>query len=454
MTGFYRAFRFISTWLLKLFFRVEPPVDPHGGLALDGPVIFVGNHPNGLIDPGLVFVLAQRQITFLAKAPLFPLPVLGWILKGMGALPVYRKQDDPTQMVKNDGTLSASVAALASGGAISIFPEGKSHSEPQLQELKTGCARIALEAVKQGHPVRIVPVGLTYSEKNRFRSRVHVELGPAIAASEFQPKEGEDPFEAAKRLTQAIADALKAVTLQLEQWDDLPLLKTAETLYALKTGQAPKDDVRLRNFSKGVALLRADQPERFESLKSQVHEYQRRLELVHARPDRLPVEYRLSTVAWFALRNLVWMLGAPLFLLGMALFFLPYWVPIAMVKLTRPKDDTEATIKILTLLVLAPLWWALLTVVTWVLLGPAWGVVVLVGTLPLALFTRFFLERRVAAWRDARVFLVLLSRARLHDGLVAEGERLAAEIEAVTAELAPVVAANPSPPVRRWPQAG
>ncbi len=287
--------------------------------------------------------------------------------------------------------------------------------------------------------MRIVPVGLTYWEKNRFKSRVRVELGPALEAARFAPAEGEDPFEAARRLTQAIADALKALTLQLSAWDDLPLLQTAETLYALKTGQAPEDGARLNAFSKGMALLREEQPQRFEALKQQLHEYQRRLELVRARPDRLPVEYRPSTVALFVVRSLLWMLALPLFLLGMALFVVPYWVPIALVALTRPKEDVEATVKILTLLVLAPFWWALLAALAWVMWGPAWGVAALALVLPLALFTRFFLERRLAAWRDARTFLVLLSRAHLHRQLVAQGERLAEEIEAVAAELRPKV---------------
>jgi len=439
MTGFYRAFRFVASWLLRMFFRIEPPVDPHGGLSLTGPLIFVGNHPNGLIDPGLVFTLAERQITFLGKAPLFTIPVLGSILRGMGALPVYRKQDDPTQMGKNDGTLAASVQALTSGGAMAIFPEGKSHSEPQLQELKTGCARIALEAFKQGQPVRIVPIGLTYWEKNRFRSRIRVELGPALDVAQFKPADGEDPFEAAKRLTEAIANALRALTLQLSQWDDLPLLKTAEMLYALKTGQAPADGERLRDFAKGMTLLRDEQPERFETLKHQVHAYQNRLELVRTRADRLPVEYRPATIAWFALRNLLVLLGAPIFFAGMVLFFVPYWIPIGIVAVTKPKDDVEATIKVLTLLVLAPVWIALLTVLAWVFFGPLYGLVALLGTLPLAFFTRFYLERRVRAWRDARTFFVLLSRSRLHEQLIAQGDSIAQELEQVTKELRPRV---------------
>ena len=152
--------------------------------------MFVGNHPNGLIDPALVFVLTHRHVTFLAKEPLFRIPVIGWLLRGLQCLPVYRKQDDPSQMGKNEGTLDAARGALVAGRAITLFPEGKSHSEPSLAELKTGAARIALSAAKQGAAVRIVPVGLTYADKHRFRSEVLIEMGAPIEVRDFLPAHG------------------------------------------------------------------------------------------------------------------------------------------------------------------------------------------------------------------------------------------------------------------------
>jgi 1-acyl-sn-glycerol-3-phosphate acyltransferase len=171
---FYAFIRALVSLALSLFYRVKvnaPATEP------EGPVIFVGNHPNGLIDPALVFIISHRRVTFLAKAPLFRMPVIGWILKGLEALPVYRKQDDPTQMRGNEGTLEAARTALVQGRAITIFPEGKSHSEPMLAELKTGAARIALGAAREGAPVRIVPVGASSAVGSRRKSQPRCELG-------------------------------------------------------------------------------------------------------------------------------------------------------------------------------------------------------------------------------------------------------------------------------------
>ena len=439
---FYLAFRAVSSLLLRLFFRIEPVSDPARSLELPGPVVFVGNHPNGLIDPGLFLILAKRKITFLAKAPLFSMPVLGWILKGLVALPVFRKQDGPGDTTKNEGTLAASADALVAGRAITIFPEGKSHSEPQLAELKTGCARIALDAARRGADVMIVPMGLTYEAKNRYRSRVHAAAGAPIAVKPFIEKPGEDPHEAAKRLTAAIADAITEVTLNLEKWEDLPIVETAEALYALAQTADAGDAERKKAFARGMSLLRDEQPERFHRIKAQLAAFRRRLELVRVSPDELTNRYRPATVAWFVVRNLMWLLGLPMFLGGMVLFTVPYFIPKAMVKVARPEVDTESTVKVLTLMLLAPCWWALLTALAFFFaggVGPA--VATFLAVPPLALFTRYYFERRSAALHDTRVFFLLGRRASLQARLLEDGQALAREIDQLAAELGPRVLA-------------
>jgi glycerol-3-phosphate O-acyltransferase / dihydroxyacetone phosphate acyltransferase len=435
---FPRFFRLVMSVLLRQFFRLEPPVDPTGALTLDGPVIYVGNHPNGLIDPGLLFILSKRHVTFLAKAPLFRLPVLGWILKGLDALPVFRRQDG-ADTAKNDATLQASVDALTAGRAITLFPEGKSHSEPQLAELKTGCARIALEAAALGAKVRVVPVGITYSEKNRFKSAVHVEVGAPLSVHTFLTADGAKDPDAVRRLTDAIADALRRLTLNLDAWEDLPLVHTAEALYALKQKAAAGDVERQRAFAQGLSLLRAEQPERFDALKAEVVSFRQRLDLVRVTPEELTFQYRPATVGAFVLRNLLWLLGLPVFVLGMAAFVVPYWVPVGLVVATRPEHDVESTVKVLTLMLLAPFWWALLTGVAAWQLGAGWGLLTFALVPALALFTRWYLERRARALRDARVFLLFFSRSRLKARLLEEGEGLASAIDAVARELAPRV---------------
>ncbi|MCY1001603.1 lysophospholipid acyltransferase family protein [Myxococcus sp. MISCRS1] len=432
---FYACVRAVVAVCLRLFYRVKVNAS---GAEPEGPVLFVGNHPNGLIDPGLVFILTRRKVTFLAKAPLFRMPVIGWLLKGLDALPVYRKQDDPTKMGGNEGTLDAAKGALVQGRAITIFPEGKSHSEPGLAELKTGASRIALSAVREGAPVRIVPVGLTYAEKHVFRSEVLIDVGPAIDATAFQPADAASEQDSVRALTERIAEGLRAVTLNLEQWADLPLIQLAEQLFAFKQGGA-LDAERLRLWARGVQLFRTQEPERFEDLRAQLTSFKRRLDLVHATgPSDLALVYRPGNVTSFIVKNLLALVfGLPLFVLGLVLFWLPYQVPRAASR--KAELDVQATVKFLTGFVVMLVWWAALTVTAGVLGGALLALFTFVAVPPLALFTLYFSERSDVLRRDVDVFFMLGNRARLKALLLADGERLATEVERLADEYRPKV---------------
>ncbi|MFY1830082.1 1-acyl-sn-glycerol-3-phosphate acyltransferase [Myxococcus fulvus] len=432
---FYACVRAVVAVCLRLFYRVKVNAS---GTEPEGPVLFVGNHPNGLIDPGLVFILTRRKVTFLAKAPLFSMPVIGWLLKGLDALPVYRKQDDPTKMGGNEGTLDAAKGALVQGRAITIFPEGKSHSEPGLAELKTGASRIALSAVREGAPVRIVPVGLTYAEKHVFRSEVLIDVGPAIDATAFQPADAASEQDSVRALTERIAEGLRAVTLNLEQWADLPLIQLAEQLFAFKQGGA-LDAERLRLWARGVQLFRTQEPERFEDVRAQLSSFKRRLDLVHATgPSDLALVYRPGNVTSFIVKNLLALvLGLPLFVLGLVLFWLPYQVPRAASR--KAELDVQATVKFLTGFVVMLVWWAALTVTAGVLGGVLLALFTFIAVPPLALFTLYFAERSDVLRRDVDVFFMLGNRARLKALLLADGERLATEVERLADEYRPKV---------------
>lgn len=433
----YRLIKLVVRAALGLFYRLQVV---RRAEDLTGPLILVGNHPNSLIDPALVFVITDRHVTFLAREPLFRAPVLGWVLKGIGALPVYRKQDHPGLMEKNEGTLEAAAAALVQAKAITIFPEGKSHSEPELAEIKTGCARIALRAAKGGARPRVVPVGLTYARKHRFRSRVLIEVGAPIETPEA-PAGGEaGDVEWVRAMTARIEEGLRGVTLNLDEWADLPVIKTAEQLYALRIGEAARDPERLRRFARGVELLRQEQPERFGVLREAVLGFRKRLEMVRADPKDLTLQYRSGEVALFVLKNLGALLfGFPLFVLGGVLFSPPFLLVRYTARIVRLPKDRVATLKLVGALVLTPLWQVLLCFLAWLAWGKTGALGALAAGLPLAVFTRVFLERLRNTLRDVLTFFTLGSRARLKAALLVEGERLADEIEDVAKELRPRV---------------
>src|SRR5438105_12255540 len=108
--------------LLNTFFKQIDIVDAER-VPNDAPVIFAVNHPNGLIDPLFLLCFAPRPISFLAKAPIFRMPLIGWFARGLDTIPVYRTQDNYSTS-KNREMFAAARSLLLRGGAIAMFPEG------------------------------------------------------------------------------------------------------------------------------------------------------------------------------------------------------------------------------------------------------------------------------------------------------------------------------------------
>src|SRR5712691_5770127 len=155
---FYRVFRALLTLCLDIFYRrIEAP--GLEAIPQDGPLLLVANHGSALMDPLLLLVLVPRPVSFLAKHTLFPMPVVGHVLRRIGGIPVYRKQDDPGDAARNEAMFDACRNVLESRGAVCLFPEGISHDHPRLQPLKTGAARIFLRATSHSAiRVQILPV--------------------------------------------------------------------------------------------------------------------------------------------------------------------------------------------------------------------------------------------------------------------------------------------------------
>src|ERR1041385_6110368 len=194
-----------------------------------GPVLFAGNHPHSLIDPILIITTCGRKVHFAAKDSLFKGRLMRAVLRGLGAVPIKRRDDHDgtreskpevkraqTAPVDNDAAFAAMFQVLGDGGAIGIFPEGLSHDESQLAKLKTGAARLALGgAAKTNQPIHIVPCGLTFIHPKRFRSRVLVQFGPAVTVEPARPNTPDEVRE----LTSEIENAMRRLTINAPDWD-------------------------------------------------------------------------------------------------------------------------------------------------------------------------------------------------------------------------------------------
>ena len=120
-----------------------------------GPLILASNHLNNA-DPPVLGATTPREISWLTKAEWFKTPLIGWMFKMGGMIPVRRFEADL-------GALREAQEMLQAGGCLGMFPEGTRSKTAELQRGEPGSALIAL---RTGAPVQ--PVALWGTEKVRL----------------------------------------------------------------------------------------------------------------------------------------------------------------------------------------------------------------------------------------------------------------------------------------------
>ncbi|MEY2571476.1 MAG: glycerol-3-phosphate O-acyltransferase / dihydroxyacetone phosphate acyltransferase [Acidimicrobiaceae bacterium] len=406
--------RALGALLIHVFFR-RVEVDAAEHLPAKRPVLVVANHTNGLVDGLLLIAKLDRYPRFLGKATLFKVLPLAPLLKLAGVVPVYRAKDgEGTE--RNDLTFRTSRALLAAGGVVAIFPEGISHDEMALQPLRTGAARIALGAAfdEGAAELAVVPVGLAYDNKARFRSRALVTLGPPIDIARWRDDYETEPREAARALTEEIAEALRKVGPDYES------VESAATFAEIA-------DVGLHTLQdrETVARRLAHAPDgSLTPLREAYATYARDLALLGVRDadvgtSMTPARYRW-VMAWGTVKVLALL---PLAVFGAIVHGLPYQVVKQLAK-TPKNEGVKSTVKILGCALLFLIEWLVLAY----LAARAWGWPAGLGGFalcPIAGYTTVrFAERIGAGGGLRRGYRRLRARQGTLDSVLANRDRV------------------------------
>ncbi len=476
----------LARLVVRVFFRTVE-VAGASRLPASGPLVIVANHQNGMIDPLLVVAalaapapaagveaagpVPRRLPRFLATHLLWRNPALRPWLELGGVIPIYRPKDvgaaaDPAQ---NAAAFARCHQELAAGGVVALFPEGTSHSQPALAPLKTGAARIVLEAVRRfpGIEPRIVPIGLTFEAKGTFRSRALVEVGepidpaPEIAldrqAAPGANAQGDAALAAAPAavhaLTARIDHGLQAVTLNYPSWEEARRIARAADLFASDSqgdGGLPGESPLAarfpfqRAFIEGYGELSRREPQRTAQAGEAVDRYLRLLNALGLRDDQVAATYPPAPVArWLGLTLLRLTVVLPLALLGIALNWLPYRAVGAIAARAAREPDMPASFKVFGGMVLYPLAWLLAAGLAGWWAGPPLGAR---AAAALAVFAAgpltgwialHFDDRRARLWREARAYLLLRSRRAITEELRNRRQTAVREVLALAALVQP-----------------
>lgn len=407
------AMSLISNLAIRAYYRITVA---GARVPADGPVLLVANHNNSLVDPALVVCAADRTVRFLAKYPLFTDRLIGWLVKAVGSVPVYRQQDDPTKLSQNLDSFRDVHAVLAAGDAVGIFPEGISHSSAQLAPLKTGAARIAIGAGQRlGRDFPIVALGLVFRDRDVFRSEAHVIIAEAFPWGDLVGKDVNDR-DAVRELTRRIEVAMRSVTVNLEQWEDEPLVHAAEELWS--TEFAGEDDAaakveRIAATADALKALRSGGDDTWRAVASDLQAHLHDLRVLGLRPAELKEDVRVGEAVEWTVARVPLVVVLPVSLIGAALFWIPKSVTarIADRLSSSEGEDTLVTYRVLVGAVVFFAWFLLVAAVIWPFAGLGWALLSMVIQPVWAFAALAVGERRQHAWQAAKRFF-LRRRAR------------------------------------------
>lgn len=418
----YRFLKLLFGPALRIFYRnVEVKGLEH--IPAAGPLILVANHPNTILDPIAVGTSVDRELFFLAKGILFKSKLLKWLLPKCNVIPIYRAQDDSSEMTKNADSFQKCFEHLAGGGTLLIFPEGVSLNERKLRKIKTGTARIALGA-EETHDfqlgLNIVSIGLNYSSHHRFNSDLFINIGEPVRVSTYNESYRKDPTAATRSLTDEIRKSLERQIVAIEDDGVDRLVKQIETMYKSRLlrdlGYSPKireqDFMVTKAISDVVHFFVEKDPKRVERIQAAIDAYFYALDEL-ALEDRQLKKFSPGRSVLRSLGNLLYFIfGLPVFIFGAVTNYLPFHIPGWVARKVIPSREYLGSVVLITgvltftIFYLLQLWLVLHFFQNY-FLTLAW-----LAAMPLAGFFAYYYWKRWSVVRGRWKLLALFNRRK------------------------------------------
>ncbi len=425
-----RSWRRFCVFMVGVFYRRFEAAGL-ANLPAEGPVILCANHVNALVDAVVVQASCPRPIHPLARSGLFRSPLLRPVLALIQAVPIYRRRRGAEEQTAkaNVDSFRRCYEYLEQGRILLIFPEGQSHSDPTLRPLKTGAARLALGLWERtGRLPAVVPVGLVFPQKGRFRSEVLVQIAPPVAI----PAEDAAAEDAPRRLTESIGEGLERVTLNADSWEDIQLLRLLNNFFAMRSGRRRSLAQRFRSLQRLIDThrwLRLTRPVEVRLLGEKLRRFEDLCEHHGVEDYHLNLRYRPALVARFLLRSTAFLFFvAPLALWGFLNSAVPYFATrFTSRRAARGRDQYDTAGMLFGLFFFLAFWGAQTFAVfhfwgTWSAVG--YGASLLVTS---AVALRVGKERKRIT-ENVRVFFLFLRRRELQAYLRIKRQELEVEL--------------------------
>ena len=359
--GHYLLNSWVSFWHNRIFYRKVILHQTHH-IPRQGHVIFTPIHQNALMDAMAVVCNLKSQPVFLARSDIFRKKAVAGILYFLKILPVYRIRDGFDALKKNDAIFVKTIDVIKNKRGLVVLPEGNHDGHRRLRPLKKGFARIAFQTEEANHyelDLKIVPVGLDYSDYQTSRSTLLINFGEPLPVSSYYDLYREAPVKAINEIKDDLSQRLKTLMVHIENEEFYSFFDELREIgkYVMQEKLGLGSIQQPHKLAADQALIRLLE-ERVESDHQEVKEQHDRFLVLRKNLRRFNLSYDVlhnegSHPVLLILKSLIILLTTPMFLYGMVNNILPYRISYRMG--SRVKDPAfRSSFKFLLSLLLFP----------------------------------------------------------------------------------------------------
>jgi 1-acyl-sn-glycerol-3-phosphate acyltransferase len=281
---FYRCGRALLDQTIRLYYR-RIEVVGRERIPPTGPAIVVANHPNSSTDAFLLASqLTRRKINFIAKDSIPRHPLYGWLVRRFGVVGVargidYERQRDLSRQ-RNQLAVATCVPRLLAGEVVAIFGEGICTDARQLQMIRKGALRFGYAAEKAADfklGLAWIPVGISYTAKQRFRSDVLIAVGEPFHLADLHTSPTAHENEVLQRGTQRLQRDLESLLVNIKREGLAGLIDWLVDLLGGHRGSLAGRVERHQHVARAVQYFNVAEPQRLAQVERALRQYERRL---------------------------------------------------------------------------------------------------------------------------------------------------------------------------------
>ncbi len=230
---------FVGFWHNHVFYR-RIVIQNQELVPKNAHLIFTGNHQNALMDALVFLVGVKGRLVFMARSDIFKNPFFAAVMYFFRMLPIFRIKDGFSAVKKNDKIFLKTIDVIKKKIGLVIMAEGNHGGERRLRPLKKGFARIAFQTEEANDfklDMKVVPIGIDYSNYTDFRTELLINFGKPILVSDYYEVYKKTPAIAINQIKDKLAESMKQIMVHIKSEKHYELYNELREIYKQEMAQ-------------------------------------------------------------------------------------------------------------------------------------------------------------------------------------------------------------------------